>query len=94
MTIIFRDFPLLAVDLCDLSRAEKYNKSSMASEQKARMLNGKAVAAEVRKEAAAELAQLKQTYPRFQPGLTIVQVNFHDDVMTRILYSGFIEVVT
>ncbi len=39
------------------------------------ILNGRKIAAEIRKKAAEELAQLKEEYPHFQPGLTIVQVN-------------------
>ncbi len=43
-------------------------------QKEARVLNGKEIAADVRKQAAAELAQLKAEHPGFVPGLTIVQV--------------------
>ena len=41
---------------------------------KARTLDGKALAAEIRSQVAAELQSLREKQPGFQPGLTIVQV--------------------
>ena len=41
---------------------------------KARILDGKALAAEIRSQVAAELHSLREKQPGFQPGLTIVQV--------------------
>ena len=46
----------------------------MATDSKAKVLDGKVIAKEVRAQAAAELAEIKQENPAFQPGLTIVQV--------------------
>ena len=42
--------------------------------KKARILDGKALAAEIRSQVAAELHSLREKQPGFQPGLTIVQV--------------------
>ena len=41
---------------------------------KARTLDGKVLAAEIRSQVAAELQSLREKQPGFQPGLTIVQV--------------------
>ena len=46
----------------------------MATDSKAKVLDGKVIAREVRAQAAAEIAEIKQKNPAFQPGLTIVQV--------------------
>ena len=41
---------------------------------KARILDGKALSAEIRSQVATELQSLREKQPGFQPGLTIVQV--------------------
>ena len=47
----------------------------LMAERKARVLDGKALAAETRAQVAAELKSLREKYhDDFQPGLTIVQV--------------------
>lgn len=47
----------------------------MASKgKKAVVLKGKEIAGEIRAQVAAEIAQLKEKTPSFQPSLTIVQV--------------------
>ena len=49
--------------------------ASMASKgKKAVVLKGKEIAGEIRAQVAAEIAQLKEKTPSFQPLLTIVQV--------------------
>ena len=52
----------------------------MASEgEQARVLDGKALAAEIRHKVAAEVAQGRKEDPSFHPGLTIIQVGGRED---------------
>lgn len=53
----------------------------MASEEggQARVLDGKALAAEIRHKVAAEVEQAKKDDPTFKPGLTIIQVGGRED---------------
>ena len=39
------------------------------------VLDGKSIAADVRKQVAAEIARIKGTHPNFRPKLVIIQVN-------------------
>lgn len=40
----------------------------------AQILNGKAIAADLRKQMAVDVAEMKSKLPNFSPGLAIVQV--------------------
>ena len=49
--------------------------ASGGEEGTARVLNGKEIAKDIRKQVTAEVETLKQQNPEFRPGLAIVQVN-------------------
>ena len=54
----------------------------------AKKLDGKVISADIRKEVAADLAQLRKKHPTFQPGLTIVQVNHRSNSVKLIMRYG------
>ena len=72
------------VRVCTLTDTDIHSTAEMASGageegQQARVLDGKALAAEVRRKLAAEVEEEQKKDPSFVPGLAILQVGGRED---------------